>query len=407
MSVTIIVSIIGTLAIKDGIIIDKILFDKNPKTITEKLKSVKTGGEIDEITLIIKRLIEKGYDQFIFENEALSKKHEALLSVKAKVVRRSPSVQSILKNIDKFALEAGFVKSLEEMRELTRQVSVELSRLKIKKAGERRDLMITQAIQSIVDLDKTINLFTSRIREWYGVHFPELDRIIEKNETYARLVAHLGRRQNFTMETVENEGMPKNTSKKIAKTARRSMGSRLIDEDIKQIQLLSKQTLQLYSLRQNLQDFANATVEAVAPNIQSLVGSTLAGRLIALAGGLINLAKMPASTIQVLGAEKALFRALRTGARPPKHGIIFQDTLVHEAKKWQRGKMSRALAGKLAIAARADAFSTRYIGDSLKADLEKRVDEIKEKYSKPKPRTDQIPRKVRSAHRKRRRTSGG
>ena len=406
MSVTIIVSIIGTLAIKDGIIIDKILFDKNPKTITEKLESAKTNGEIDEITLIIKRLIEKGYDQFIFENEALSKKHEVLLGVKAKVVRRSPSVQSVLKNIDKFALEVGFVKSLEEMRELTRQVSVELSRLKIKKAGERRDLMIAQAIQSIVDLDKTINLFISRIREWYGVHFPELDRIIEKNETYARLVAHLGRRQNFTVETVENEGMPKNTSKKIAKTARRSMGSRLIDEDIKQIQLLSRQILQLYSLRQNLQDFANATVEAVAPNIQSLVGSTLAGRLIALAGGLINLAKMPASTIQVLGAEKALFRALRTGSRPPKHGIIFQDTLVHEAKKWQRGKMSRALAGKLAIAARADAFSTRYIGDSLKADLEKRVDEIKEKYSKPKPRTDQIPRKVRSSHRKRRRTSG-
>lgn len=406
MSVTIIISIIGTLAIKDGIIIDKILFDKNPKTIAEKLESVETGGEIAEITLIIKRLIEEGYDQFIFENEAISKKYEALLGVKVKVVRRSPSVQSTLKNIDKFALEVSFVKSLEEMRELTRQVSLELSRLKIKRAGERRDLMIAQAIQSIVDLDKTINLFISRIREWYGVHFPELDRMIEKNETYARLVANLGRRQNFTVETVENEGLPKNKSKKIAKTARGSMGSWLVDEDIKQIQLLSRQTLQLYRLRENLQAFANATVEVVAPNIQSLVGPTLAGRLIALAGGLVNLAKMPASTIQVLGAEKALFRALRTGARPPKHGIIFQDTLVHEAKKWQRGKMSRALAGKLAIAARADAFSTRYIGDSLKAALDKRVDEIKEKYSKPKPRTDQIPRKVRSAYQKRRRTSG-
>lgn len=406
MSVTIIVSIIGALAIKDGIIIDNILFDKNPQVIAEKFESVETGEEIDEISLLIKRLIERKFDQFSFENEAISKKYKALFDVKVKVVRRSPSIQSTLKNIYNFALEVGFAKSLEEIRELTRQVSLELSRLKIKRAGERRDVMIVQAIQSIDDLDKTINLFISRIREWYGLHFPELDRIIEKNETFARLVANLGRRHNFTVEAVENEGLPKSKSKKIAKKARTSMGSKLIEEDINQIQLLSRQTLQLYSLRQQLQDFANITIEAVAPNIQSLVGPTLAGRLIALAGGIVNLAKMPASTIQVLGAEKALFRALRTGTKPPKHGIIFQDTLVHEAKKWQRGKMSRALAGKLAIAARADAFSARYIGDSLKADLEKRVDEIKKKYSQPKLQTDQIPRKVRSAYRKRRRASG-
>jgi nucleolar protein 56 len=102
-------------------------------------------------------------------------------------------------------------------------------------------------------------------------------------------------------------------------------------------------------------------------------------------GGLTNLAKMPASTVQVLGAEKALFRSLKTGARPPKHGMIFQHTLIHEAKRWQRGKIARALAGKLAIAARSDAFSGKYIGDDLKAGLEKRIKEIQEKYEEPPP----------------------
>jgi len=97
------------------------------------------------------------------------------------------------------------------------------------------------------------------------------------------------------------------------------------------------------------------------------------------------MAKLPASTIQVLGAEKALFRALKTKARPPKHGIIFQHPLIHDAKRWQRGKIARALAGKLAIAARVDAFSGKYAGDALKADLEKRIEEITERYEKPPP----------------------
>jgi nucleolar protein 56 len=129
----------------------------------------------------------------------------------------------------------------------------------------------------------------------------------------------------------------------------------------------------------------DSAMDEVAPNMKALVGSLLGARLIALTGGLINLAKMPASTVQVLGAEKALFRSLKTGARPPKHGIIFQHTLIHEGKRWQRGKIARALAGKLAIAARSDAFSGNYIGDGLKASFERRIKEIQEKYEEAPP----------------------
>lgn len=124
-------------------------------------------------------------------------------------------------------------------------------------------------------------------------------------------------------------------------------------------------------------------MKEVAPNLRELVGSSLGARLIALTGSLEGLAKKPASTIQVLGAEKALFRSLKTGARPPKHGIIFQHQYIHNAPRWQRGKIARALAGKLSIAARVDAFHGEFVADSLKKILDKRVEDIQKKYSKP------------------------
>jgi nucleolar protein 56 len=121
----------------------------------------------------------------------------------------------------------------------------------------------------------------------------------------------------------------------------------------------------------------------VAPNTLKLTGSTLGARLIAATGSIDNLAKRSASTIQVLGAEKALFRSLRSGSRPPKHGLIFQHNEVHQAPRWQRGKIARALAGKIAIAARLDAYGGEYRGPELCQDFEKRVKEIQERYPQP------------------------
>jgi len=407
VKVTVITSLIGVLGFgEDDQIVDKLLFKKDPKLIAKKLNLVDSGEAVDETISLVKRLKEKGYTTFVFENATIAKTAEKTLKVETSVVQHSEQGKILRKNMEKFALEVGFAKQPQELRELIREVSVELTRLRVKKAGEKRDLMVAQAIMSIDDLDKTANLFIGRIREWFGLHFPELDRIIEKHETYARLVLNLGKKLDFTTENLEKEGLPAKKATQIAEVAENSMGAELTDIDIEQVQALSKQTLELYNLRQALQNYAGSTVEEVAPNIQALVGSLLAARLIALAGGLTNLAKMPASTIQVLGAEKALFRALKTGARPPKHGIIFQDALIHDAKKWQRGKMSRALAGKLAIAARADAFSSRYIGDSLKADLKKRVDEIKEKYPKAPPQREYEQKKKFQPRYKRRKKRG-
>ncbi len=407
MKVTVIASLLGVFGFdEDGKVIDKILFDRQPKLIAEKLSLVEAGRTIDEIAELVDNLRKEGYTPFAFENDDIAREIERKLEVKVEGVPSSRQGEILRKNIEQFALEVGFVSQSEKLRELVRQVSIELTKLRVKTAGEKKDLMIAQAILSIDDLDKTANLFMGRIREWYGLHFPELDRLVEKHETYAKLVLTLGRRGNFTLDSLGKEDLPVNRAELIKEMAEKSMGAELADMDIEQIQALCKQTLELYRLRQVLEDYADSTVADVAPNVQALAGSLLAARLIALAGGLNNLAKMPASTIQVLGAEKALFRALKTGARPPKHGIIFQDTLIHEAKKWQRGKMSRALAGKLAIAARTDAFSGRYIGDSLKADLKKRIDEIKEKYKKPPPPKEVKQKKFKPAAKKWRKKRG-
>ncbi|MCZ2856192.1 MAG: C/D box methylation guide ribonucleoprotein complex aNOP56 subunit [Candidatus Bathyarchaeota archaeon] len=384
MKATIVQCIMGVFSFGEkNQLLDKILFTKDPEKIANKLGKIETGRVINEIAKIVEKLQAKGYTEFVFESPDMARNAREKLGIKAEAETPSKAGNLLRKNLEKIAVESGFAKQEAELRNLTHKVSIELTKKRVKKAVEKRDLVVAQAIQTIDDLDKTINLFMNRIREWYGLHFPELSRLVEKHETYARLIANLGQRENFTLKNLQAEGLPTTKEKQLAKAALASMGADLAETDLNQIQAICKNTLELYKARQTLENYLDTAMGEVAPNIQALAGSLLGARLIAMSGGLINIAKMPASTIQVLGAEKALFRALKTGTRPPKHGIIFQHTLIHEAKRWQRGKLARALAGKLAIAARTDAFSGKYIGDSLKANLESRTEEIHKKYEKP------------------------
>jgi len=386
MKATIVENVMGIFGFGEADeLVDYVLFPKDPKEVAERLKKIETGKVIDEIVTLIEKLKNKGYTSFTFEIPEMAWNTREKLGIEVDVAKPSKAGEILRKNLDNFALETGFVKRTTELRELVHDVSMELSKMRVKEAVEKRDLMVMQAIQTLDDMDKTLNLFTSRIREWYSLHFPELDRLVDKHETYVRLILNLKRRNNFTMENLEKEGLPKAKTEQVAKVAESSMGAELTEQDLEQITAMCKNALELSNRRSSLEKYIDSVIDDVAPNIRALVGSLLGARLMALAGGLNNLAKMPASTIQVLGAEKALFRSLRTGTHPPKHGIIFQHTIIHEAKNWQRGKVARVLAGKLAIAARIDAFSGKYMGDKLKADLEKRINEIQEKYKEPPP----------------------
>jgi nucleolar protein 56 len=222
-----------------------------------------------------------------------------------------------------------------------------------------------------------------------------MDRLVERHDSYARLVGKLGNRRNFTPEALEAEGLPKDKCAEIAKAAARSMGAELEDFDLAFLQSFCNLMLELYKFREKSDVYVGDVLKEVAPNMTAIVGAPLSARLMSIAGSLQNLAKMPASTLQVLGAEKALFRSLKTGARPPKHGVIFQYTAIHQAPRWQRGKIARALSGKLSIASRIDAFKGDFMGDKLRDTVNKKIDEIKERYkaAPPSPKKKEIARR--------------
>jgi nucleolar protein 56 len=401
MKATIVESSFGILAFNDeNELVEKVLFPKKPMEAAKILIKTEAGNITEEVSTLITTLKQKGFDEFLFENANLAKEVETTMGIHVETSKPSKAGKLLQTKPESFAVKTGFVKDATDFSLWTHNVTMEITKLRVRGAVEKRDLIVAQAVQSLDELEKTINMLMARVREWYGIHFPELDRLLEKHETYARLVVELGNKDNFTAENLEKEDVPKPRAEAIAKVAEKSMGADLSESDLWQIQALCKDILDLYRLRTDFETYLDSTMSEVAPNIQCLVGSLLGARLIAVSGGLMNLAKRPASTIQVLGAEKALFRSLKTGTRPPKHGLIFQHTLLHDAKRWQRGKIARAVAGKLAIAARADAFGRRSIGDELKAKMEKRIDEIHKKYEQPPPIVREKPRHERQSDRR-------
>lgn len=344
----------------------------------------------------------EGIEKVIVEDERLAK----IVASKGLNVEIEPGntiARAFRENVVDYAVKYGFASSPEEYYSKMHEVSVVLTRRKVRKAVEKRDLLAAQGVRAIDDIDRTVNLFVARLREWYSLHFPELDDLIREHEDYARLVYELGLRENFTKENLIKLGFSEGKARRIEEASKKSMGADITDFDIKTMQTLAGIILKLYRLRADIAQYIGEVMREVAPNITALVGPLLGARLISLAGGLDELARLPASTIQVLGAEKALFRALRTGGRPPKHGVIFQFPEIHRSPRWQRGKIARALAGKLAIAARVDAFTGQYIGDQLKEALKKRIDEIKKLYPKPPKRREEFrPRRRREKPRRRR-----
>ncbi|HLG37541.1 MAG TPA: hypothetical protein VI338_05355, partial [Nitrososphaera sp.] len=197
-----------------------------------------------------------------------------------------------------------------------------------------------------------------------------------------------GLRQNITSEILQAAGMQDKKVEVMLDAAGRSKGGDMTPENLAIVKSLATQVISQSDLRRVLADHIEASMEAVAPNVKEMLTATVGARIVAKAGSLARLATLPASTIQVLGAEKALFRALKTGARPPKHGLLFQHPLIHSAPKWQRGKIARAVASKVAIAARIDYYRHAGRDSTISDKLNTRITEIREKYKEPVPEKD-------------------
>jgi nucleolar protein 56 len=271
---------------------------------------------------------------------------------------------------------------MEAMQKL-RNFAIEFSSTRVKEASEKLDLHITQAISALDELDKLINVISTRMREWYGLHFPELDNLIQSPNLYAEIVANAGLRQNITRQILEQAGLHDRKVDIIIDAAKRSRGGNASTESIALLKKIANEVLSQSELRRILAEYIEDTMEVVAPNVKQILTALVGARLISKAGSLSKLAFSSASTIQVIGAEKALFRALKSGARPPKHGLLFQHPMVHSAPKWQRGKIARAVASKVAIAARIDMYRQSGKDEAILNKLESRISEIKEKYKNP------------------------
>jgi nucleolar protein 56 len=273
----------------------------------------------------------------------------------------------------------------EPSLETIRERSIAAAEEAIRKSGSRPDLHLVQAIQALDDMDKFLNITSTRAAEWYGLHFPELTQMVQDNVALCRIIIVAGRRDGFTPELLQGRGFTEKKVEAILTARDRSKGGEITDGDLVRVKALSSLSVELSGERDKLNEYVEGAMKRIAPNVCEVAGATIGARLMAKAGGLDRLAMMPASTIQILGAEKALFRALRTGARPPKHGILFQHEAVHAAPKWQRGKIARTIANKIAIAARVDYYRGSE-EKSIKVSLDKRIESIREKYKEPPPR---------------------
>lgn len=288
-------------------------------------------------------------------------------------------------------VDSGFATNEGDARGKLRDFALSLSSSRVTEISESPDLHIIQAINTLDETDKMINLLSSRVREWYGLHFPELDNMIDTISGYSKIVM-AGKRENITQNTYLDAGFPEEKAEMLSLLQKKSRGGQISDENLAIVQNIAKQILELFDLRQSLEQHIESQMQLIAPNVSVILGSAVGARILAKAGSLKRLASMPASTIQVLGAEKALFRALKTGAQPPKHGLLFQHQLVHAAPRWQRGKIARAIAAKAAIGARVDVFGAGR-NDTLLEKLNIRVTEIGVKYKDQPERSAFQPRR--------------
>ncbi|KAH6896763.1 hypothetical protein B0T10DRAFT_163577 [Thelonectria olida] len=244
---------------------------------------------------------------------------------------------------------------LENIDRMALGLSHSMSRHKLKFSADKVDSMIIQAIKLLDDLDKELNVYAMRTKEWYGWHFPEMAKILNDNLAYARVVLSVGMRTNIS-ESDLSDILPEEVEAAIKAAAEISMGTEITEEDLDNIKLLADQVITYTEYRAQLSSYLESRMRAIAPNLTALLGYLVGARLIAHAGSLISLAKAPASTIQILGAEKALFRALKTKHDTPKYGLIYHSSLIGQATGKNKGKIARMLAAKSALGLRVDAL---------------------------------------------------
>ena len=369
---------LGVVVSENNTVSKSFAFD-NPAAefVDAKAGSLKDNSVIDHL-----RGIKSGF--FINDDALLKSLKKEGLDVQLMEEKDSDQIQS---NKPQILVDAGFAKNIQDAMSKLRDFALSLSASKVTEISQSPDLHIIQAINALDELDVMINGLSSRLREWYGLHFPELDNIIDSINGYAQIVM-AGNRAALSDKIYQDAGFPDSKVQMLSVIQQKSKGGDISSENLAIVQSIAKQILDMAKARNAIEAHIEAQMKSIAPNVAAILGTAVGARILAKAGSIKKLATLPASTIQVLGAEKALFRALKTGTQPPKHGILFQHPIVHASPKWQRGKMARAIASKAAIAARVDVYGAG-LNQTLLDKLNVRVTEIGEKYKEPTERPEQ------------------
>jgi nucleolar protein 56 len=363
-------TLIGVFGVtEDNDVVETVLYPRNAKQISAALERQSSGGVSKEVADAIEKLVQRGFDTFILANRALAETVRKEYGFTVEAVDRSGADDFVRGNLEALAVKHGMVEDAPQFYALSREVATLNARRAVQRAQSERSVIVTQAAQLLNELDKTLNVLSNKLREWYGVHFPELSRYVDGHRTYAQLINDFGDRADIEEGRLKELGLGRQSAS-IISSAKDSMGAVVSPEDIVEMRRLAEHLLSLYEYRPELESYLASMAAEVAPNLSEVAGPVLAAKLIEKAGSLKKLAMMPSGTIQLLGAEKALFRSKKTKAKPPKHGLIFQHPYVHSKPKKLRGRSARTLASKLAWAARADVFSGNPIGAELRRQLD-------------------------------------
>jgi len=350
MRAYIVTTIIGSFGVDEKVkVVGFEPLPKDPAEIAEKLKASEFEV-IGEEKRLMHALWKKGYREFVF----------CVRKAGARIAEPGNEAEKFIKeNLRKIATDKKLIETPAEFNQLLTKVNLELTKVKIRRAIGR-DRLVIQTIGAIEELDKSTNIFVQRLREFYGLHFPEMDRVVEDHIRFARIVEKYGQRESIEEPDIKT-------------FAPKSMGTELKEEDLRAVQSFASEILRMYKLREDLEKYLEVILKEIAPNFTELAGTILAAKLIAKAGGLDKLSKMPSSTIQLIGAEKSLFRFLHGKGKSPRFGILYYHPLVLNAPEKLKGRAARILSAKLSIAAKMDYYSKEHRIGKLKSELEEKI----------------------------------
>jgi len=334
--------------------------DKLPKNLRSLLK-----------TYIVKK---EPKSTLLLENPKLG----AMINKKFKIKCKANAVAlEVVRNIRQHLVE--FLDELDgkERTIMKRGLAHHFSRYKLQFTAEKEDYMIIQAVKLLEDLDKWLNQLSMRLREWFGTNFPELQKIVNDNLLFAKIV-YKAKTRVGCLTCDMSDFLEEELEKQVKDAAKYSMGTKITEEDLDRVNNLAKFVIDYSEDRGRLVSYLKSRMESIAPNLTAVVGEKVGAKLIAHAGSLQSLAKCPASTLQIMGAEKALFRAMKARSSTPKYGHIYHASLVGSSNSKIRGKVARTLACKASLATRVDAFDTKNnnpeLGLKLKRAVEQRIE---------------------------------